>query len=665
MAANVARDEDEVEDCVQLVRPSDNVYSFFMFIGPTESKKRPGQFSWDIVMAYFLVVLNFFMQGVLIYLIYEAVVTENIQWQNGVVKLHGNDVGLLEEKQTSTCNDGGSLCFRDQGSYSCAPPSIQLTGRWGELDTNGDGIWTREEVEAAKEALQCKYVVNPVEVFDVLVNMLNLRKHLIWLHPDVASGKAIHFPYFTYAMGDLLMCGYRDQDMCANLLKRGFFHEALKTGKAPRVGKTIESALKYCKDLLQPGGTCEALLPSTYTVWKISSGIECGSPDYSMFVYTNPGNGVQKSLLEVDYSMPAEYELAQEFWFRVYKSIILFLWLILMYAEAKEIMKIVAVILYLPDAGDFGDNAVIMEQDPSDPEDVRFRVMGIESQHRTTMAILTFLRIILVIGLMACGVSYIVKTNGYADFLMNGVTLAFVAELSALMYAQVLREEIRDQTEDIKPIKVKAMGVDFLNRNPALADMFSCVLIGLVVYGVMEWQMGNVVLPVYGSLTCTCGQEGADCLEAQKFSYDFWNHYWGVAVPGVFAEVNKLKSTAPAAMMFASQPSLNETLANYNLEMHVQQVRSTHESLEKEIDALEQKWQARHGNEVQTTVEQKPVIPPVTISQPAIEAARKSKPVRPAEDPAKKVAYSKSMNTFGGKSLLDLSKKKHSARASL
>lgn len=669
MAANVGgapRDEDEVEDCVQLVRPSDNVYSFFMFISPTESKKLGEHaFSWDIVMAYFLVVLNFIMQGVLIYLIYEAVVTENISWQNGVVKLGtGTDVGLFQETQSSTCNDGGSLCFRDEGSYSCAPPSIQLTGRWGELDTNGDGIWTREEVEAAKESLQCKYVVNPVEVFDVLINMLNLRKNLIWLHPDVASGKAIHFPYFTYAMGDLIMCGYRSQDMCSNLLKRGFFHEALRTGKAPRVGTSIESALDYCRTLLQPGGTCEALLPSTYTVWKISSGIECGSPEYEMFVYANPGNGVQKSLLEVSYAMPAEYELAQEFWFRVYKGIILYLWLLLMFSEYKEIMKIVAIILYFPDAEQFGHDAVIVEQDPADPEDVRYRIQGIEKEHRITMGILTFLRALLTFGLMLCGVSYIVKTNGYADLLMNGVTLAFVAELAALMYAQVLREEIRDQTEDIKPMHVKAIGFDYLNRRPALADMVSCIFLFAVVFAVMRWQMTNVVLPVYGSLSCTCGQTGDNCLEAQKFDYEFWNHYWGVAVPGVFDEVDKIKSTsAGAAMMFTdgvSEPTLNQTLSKYDLELHVQQVKATHDTLEKEIEGLETKWAARQNTDLKP-----PVTKETTPATPELAAGsiRKSKRIGPVEDNAKKVSYSGSMKKFGGGSFFQ--QKKHSAGVSL
>jgi hypothetical protein len=659
------QDEDEVEPCTYLVAPSDNIYSFFMFISPTESKKvGENAFSWDIVMAYLLVGLNFFMQGVLIYLIYEAVVTSNIQWQNGVVKLGGHDVGLFSEGSTSKCNDGGSLCFRDGGSYSCAPPSIQLTGRWGELDTNGDGIWTREEVEAEKEKLQCKYVVNPVEVFDVLVNMLVLRKDLIWLHPDVESGKAIHFPYFTYAMGDLIMCGYRSQDMCSNLLERGFFHEALKTGKAPRVGKTIESALDYCKKLLQPGGTCETLLPSTYTVWKISSGIECGSPGYAKFTYTNPGNGVTKSLLHVDYSVPAEYELAQQFWFKVYKSIILCLWIFLMYTEMKEMQKIIAVVIYFPDAEGFGHDAVLVEQDPADPEDVRYRIQGIESHHRTTMAILTFFRAMMTLGLAIIGTSYIVKTNGYADLLMNGVTLAFVAELAALLYALVLREEIRDQCEDIKPMHVRMMGIDWLNRRPAVADMFSVFMIFCLVYGIMEWQMQNVVLPVYGSLTCTCGQTGEACLEAQKFNHDFWNHYWGTAVPGVFGEVDKLKAATPgAAMMFArfaeafGKPLLNETIANHDLEMHVRQLTDNHNSLASKIETLEEKFNERLGLNTQPPSKQD-VAASFKTQPPAIVTLSPKR----STDVAHQAQYEGSTKKFG-QSLLE--NRKHDVRTAL
>jgi hypothetical protein len=535
------------------------------------------------------------MQAVLVWMVYEAIVSANVSWQNGIMQLKGHQ--LFATKSETGCNTGSSLCFRDGGNISCAPPSVQLTGRWDELDTNGDGKWTREEVQAAKKSLQCKYVVNPEEVFDVLIGMLKGRSNIIWLHPDVASGKAIHHSYFKYIMGDLIMCGYRSQDMCANLLQRGFFDMPLKHQTAPRVGDTIESALKYCNGLLQPGGICESLLPSTYTVWKISSEIECGGPSYSKMVYTNPRDGTRKSLLSVDYSAREEYELAQGFWFGVYKSIILFTWLLLMFMEVKEIQKIITICARYPCASDFGEDAVLKEQDPADPEDVRYRIQGITAAHRRNMALLCILRAGITAALAIVGVSYILKTNGYADLLMNGVTLLFVAEIASLLYNQVLREEIRDQCEDIKPMKVRMYGWAWLNNRPALIDMLCVVFLIACVYVVMEWQMASTVLPVYDALECTCISSGARCVEAAKFNKPFWDTYWMKTVPNVLAELDKLKAATPAAMLtalpaahmekFSAARTILSYTNNKELESRVASLSQDNWKLQSQIKALE------------------------------------------------------------------------------
>merc|ERR1719182_476435 len=97
----------------------------------------------------------------------------------------------------------------------------------------------------AREDLKCKYVVDPLEVFDVFVQTVVNREGIIWVHPDVKAGLMIHKPYFTYAAGDIIMCGYRNKDMCPNVLKQGVFDAPLKYGTAPRVGTTINSALDY------------------------------------------------------------------------------------------------------------------------------------------------------------------------------------------------------------------------------------------------------------------------------------------------------------------------------------------------------------------------------------------------------------------------------------
>lgn len=540
------------EEPIFLLNPTENVYSFFMFIAPTDQARRKKQgatsasITWDILIGYVLAALNFTLQGILLYTLFTTIITENSEWQNGIFKVGGQSWNLLAPKDTSTCNDGGSLCMTDNGRYSCAPPSVQLTGRWDELDIDGDGIWTREEVMNNKDSLKCKYAVNPVEVFDVFISFLKQRENLIWLHPDVQAGKAVHLPYFQYAMGDIIMCGYRSKDMCANLLKHGFFHAALKYGTAPRVGTQIDDALKYCHKLLAPGGICDRTLPSTYSVWKIESEAQCGSPSYDKFTYNNPGNNVTKSLLSVDYQARQDYELSQTLLFRAFKGVILMLWMVGMALELREIYHILTLVGKYPDAAQFGDEAVIEEADPADPEDVRYRIQGIDKKHRISIGILSVIRLVFTVILAYVGVVFLLRQIDYIDLLLDGVALIYIVEIAGVLYSQILREEVRDQTEDIKAMRVEMYGFDYLNRRPALVDILTlCLILGFTIF-VMERQLREIIVPVYEALECTCVKTGPKCVEALKFDFDFWYKYWKVTVPTIFTEVAKLKAN-PAA----------------------------------------------------------------------------------------------------------------------
>jgi hypothetical protein len=610
------RDEDDTGgEPLFLIRPSENVYSYFMFIFPTESKKKRMSverygINWNTFISFVLLFMNFVFQGVLLYLIFDSVVVANVGWQNGILEIGKDPVIGLVAEAPGKCNDGTALCFKDNGNYSCAPPSVQLTGRWSELDVNGDGIWTLKEVEAQREALRCKYGVNPVDVFHVIVNMLKEREDLIWLHPDVKSGTGVHLPYFTYAMGDLVMCNYRSKDMCGNLLKSGFFDAALKHGTAPRVGTTAESALNYCHKLLEDGGTCERLLPSTYSVWKIESQIECGDPTYSKFVFRHPKSDMRKSLLAVDYSAREEYMLAQDSMFILFKGILIFTWLLAMLVEYREVIKIVTLCMRFPSAEEYearGEEAVLVQEDPSDPEDVRYVIQGLTLSHRRSMMVLCLFRTMVTSVLLVVGVAYLIKTNDYADLIMNGVALLFIAEISSVLYSQVLREEIKDQTEDIKPIRVKQYGFDWLNRQPALVDIISVSVLGGIVWYIMDWQLHTIVVPVHDALECTCTTSGPHCVEAQKFNYDFWKKYWMSAVPGVFNEVAKLKSqvqgsSAASYLSVAVTASTGDKSASLSMEAQMAKMEKLNEELEMRLEHLEGEKseddpkKTKHGN---------------------------------------------------------------------
>jgi len=541
---------DDTEEAVFNVAASDNVYSYFMFVPPTEEKKEGHGMTFDIIMAYLLLGFNFFMQGFLLWVIYNEVVTGNIEWQASIARKEGGGLDLMNlEPDVGKCNPGGSLCFMENETYSCAPPSVQLTGRWDELDTDGDGIWTREEVEKAKKDLQCKYIVNPVEVFDVFINFLKAREKIIWLHPDVKEGKAIHKPYFWYAAGDIIMCGYRNELMCPNLLERGVFHAPLKHKTAPRVGTTIDSALKYCFNLLKPGGMCQMTLPSTYSVWKISSADQCQGPSFQKFVYKHPHADApvpQKSMLKVDYAAPKKFKRSKTLVFQTYKTIIVGMWMLAMLFEFKDITIVFTWVVRFPSAAEFGEEAVKEETDESG-EVTSYTIQGITSTHRMMVGLMLLGRTILATVLTIVGVSFLLKATDYIGLLMDAVALVFIVEIANILYNQVLRPEIREQTEGLSAMTVPMFGIDALNKRPALVDLICLICVIVLTVVVLDNWNKTAVFPIYDALSCACLSEGEKCLEADKFSYDFWFKYWKDDVPAVFKAVDELKEGAAAS----------------------------------------------------------------------------------------------------------------------
>jgi len=402
-----------------------------------------------------------------------------------------------------------------------------------------------------------------VEVFDVFVTFLLKREKLIWIHPELRAGRMIHQAYFTYAAGDIIMCGYRNKDMCANVLKAGAFDAPLKYGTAPRVGTTINSALDYCYELLKPGGTCELTLPSTYAVWKIESVSQCHAPSYSKFTYTHPrmANST-KSLLSVDYEARQEFEKSKTVLFQMYKTIIISLWFLAMLMEFKDQTIIFTWVMRFPDAADFGEDAVLEKVNEENPEEATYTIQGITSGHRTMVGILTLARFLMTVVLTCVGVSFLMKQTDYIDLLLDALALIFIVEVAEVLYSQVLRPEVRAQTENLEPMHVPMYGIDYLNRRPSLVDIIQLVTIVAVTLAWMSYYYSYTLDPIFDALECTCLGVGEKCREAETFSYDFWQKYWKEDVPAVFKALDELKagtSGADGAPAPAPAADANET----------------------------------------------------------------------------------------------------------
>lgn len=529
--------------------PSEDVYSYFMFVAPTEKKKEGTSRTLDTLIAYILVFLNVFFQAVLLYAVFDRVVLKTSKWRSEITDFGGagaNPIPKYEfvgDPRQDTCNDGSSLCVSNNGVMTCAPPSVQLTARWDELDLDGDGYWTKEEVLEAREELKCKYVVDPLEAFEVFRKTVLNRQHIIWVHPDLREGKAIHQTYFTYATGDIIMCGYRDEDMCGNVMSRGFFDAALEFSTVPRVGNTTDSAFHYCRELLKPGGFCEVTLPSTYSVWKVESSEECGAQEFEGTVYKHPKTQEPRSFLVVDYEARMMYERTQVPLFKVFLFIILSLWFMGMVFELKGLILVFAWIRTFPNSNEFPEGEDVLED--KDGDDVTYVIRGIDSSHRFQVLLLALLRLAMLAILTIVGTSLLLKSPSYMDLVMDAVSLVFIIEIASLIYCQVLRPQIRSQVECLSPMSVQMVGVEWLNKRQALLDMLWLFTLMAVVVAVMWLHYEFTIEPLYEALKCTCLKIGDQCHEAQAFDYNFWHDYWKVKTPEVFQTVKELRAALP------------------------------------------------------------------------------------------------------------------------
>jgi hypothetical protein len=533
----------ESEEPVVEIAPQEDVYSYMMFIGPTESVKSGGRMNVDTAVGAFLVIVTIFIQGYFLWAVFNSVITGNVKWEAGIVQTGQGNWNLVGEVGEG-CNTGKSLCtLEDVGlpekHYSCAPPSVRLTGRWEELDTDGDGVWTREEVMAAREKLQCKYVVDPVEFFDVINKFVINREKIIWVHPDIRKGAQIAKPYFTYASGDIIMCGYRNEKMCANLIKNGFFDAPLEFSTVPRVGNTIDTAMFYCRELLKPGGTCEKVLPSTYSVWKVESDQECQGKKYQKFVYQHPTSGVKRSFLSVDYKARLQYKKTLTPLFIVYKTFIILIWVMAMVVEFKGMVNIAMWLYGMPSAksaSDEGKAPVELDQDTDE-----YTINGITDTHRATQCVVFLIRLFMTIILFWVGTSLLLQSPEYMSLLFDAVSLKFIIELQELFYMNILRQRVKDQTSKVTPMTAPMIGPSTWSTHPGIKDFcWFLLVLGTALFCMWQYYRFTVA-PLGEALECTCLGVGEKCVEAQKFTYQFWYDYWKYATPQVFKDVAVFK----------------------------------------------------------------------------------------------------------------------------
>jgi len=439
-----------------------------------------------------------------------------------------------------------TLCRMHNATYNCLPPSVKYAARWEDLDTNGDGIWSREEAEKDKADLEKKLMAKPFLVFRAITIGLVDRQPMdskLWVDPKgmVAKMEGIPKAYFDYWMGDAAICSFADPGMCSTLLSRKVFEQAfVNPGKEIA---DIDGALDYCNYMLKVGGGCDQSLPQIYKLFRALRHEQCGAGHfYAGGLYKNPHNPTDKVyIISQAYEALEKHLKADSGIFKYFMFLVLMLWLYALLNEMREMVKLGEFCATFPAAeGDAG-----LEVEKNEDGDAKYTIVGLTTPHRIIIGLTIAMRTGVIIYLGIVGCTFLILETGYMDLLMNAVALAFVLEVDEILFGALARTSTIDTLEAIEDVEFETcLPTTGCLGWMLLKDFWGIIMFPTIAIFIICYHSLFVTSPILDALNCACYQTGSQCKEAKMYDVDFWNHYWSQTLPAAIKEIASLKAAA-------------------------------------------------------------------------------------------------------------------------
>jgi len=462
------------------------------------------------------------------------------------------EMGINQSKPIGKAGKGGpkavnTLCTMNNAVYNCLPPSVRYANEWKHLDTNGDGVWTREEAVKDEAGFEKKFRAKAFLVFRALTVGLTDRGSMdpkLWVSDEVKEMRAIPKPYFDYWMGDAAICSYADPKVCGTLLDRGYFAGAFMSNHSGKNIQDIDGALDYCVWMLSVGGGCDQTLPQIYKLFRALRHEQCGDSSlYNGGLYKNPHHPVDKVYVTaVDYDGLGKHLKANEPTYMFFLFLVLQLWLLALLNEMRELVKLAEFCKVFPDAGEDGGLEVVKSED-GEPD--TYKITGLEPAHRQAIIFVVVMRVLLIVYLVIVGCVFLIMETGYMDLLMNAVALAFILEIDEILYGAIAREETAEELEAVSEL-------DFETKLPTegcagwmlLKDFWAIIMFPLIALVLMVSYSMFITQPNLDALNCGCYQTGGQCHEAQLYNKEWWDAYWGVVLPNAMEKIAGFKAAA-------------------------------------------------------------------------------------------------------------------------
>jgi len=455
------------------------------------------------------------------------------------------------------------LCMKlINGTFTCAPRSVEFTLEWSSLDTNEDGLWTiheavvnkgsREPVLMARdEALSKRRMI----FFTTIIHSIKQRaewlasfNRTLYLSKDLLAEQSIPKEYFDFWVGDAMLCTRFDASTCEHIVASGLFNAALQHDQLAARHKGIfdyRSAADYCKMMLSSG--CEATLPgeSFHKAVREREGI-CGTATlHDAGILTNPSDPKDLLLLaKPEYDFVEKEALTIRPMFMLFLSMIMYIFYSSLVDEVRDIFKTADFTHSFPSLKHADDLGGV---DLGEHVEKRYVIDRISSKHRAAIILVIIVRIAIAVIIIGYGTYFLLMKVSYMELVLNAVALSFIITIDDVLYEVFLESEDKKDVGLDETAKLKFVGKWWPRDDGSCwgssfrRDCWGVVLLPLITVAIVLAFSFSFRWSRVQALTCACQQEGQACAESIENQGQWWTHYWTHTLPAAIHNIEALR----------------------------------------------------------------------------------------------------------------------------
>jgi len=468
----------------------------------------------------------------------------------------------LEKGDGDNANAAKSLCTQlGDRNYTCSPPSLKYLEKWDKLDQNGDGIWSHAEALEDMENLGCQLHLSQEDMFQSVCRTIIMDIHdgatyrgvQKVVPQSIEKKRGVPRKYFDWFGGVVALCSTASPGHCTRLLEKGVFTSAMDPDHWRVLGlRSIDDSMEYCNRLLQSGGLCAKMMPSSYSLYRSMVADKCGALTYSIgSVYRNPHDphdGIR--ILHPTFGRVGDFTEMTSLSFKFFLLLLLMTWFYNFIEEVKQIgavcdllvnVPVINVFPFLPEKHRKSVNNRLSRMSRSFGEIIQHgesqhslnldkgavHIDCISRPHQLTLGCMVIIRLSLLMFMTVVGTIFLLSNHHYLDLLLNAVALAFIFELDQFIFTFLVSDDVKKQLEQIEPICFDSFMPE--NRFPGVffrRELWAYIMIPLCALSVVLWNTHQNLKPVLDALTCLCEKQGNHCEEADRFPSSWWDNYW-------------------------------------------------------------------------------------------------------------------------------------------